>query len=91
MIMPSYETSSAFNNISIEHSDFIQNSSQKSRGDFEEYAPHKSDYALALEGSAELGYYYTTLFLGYPPQKQTFIVDTGSSMTVVPCNGKRST
>ena len=37
-----------------------------------------------------LGYYYTYLSLGTPPQKFSVIVDTGSSLTVVPCKGCRN-
>lgn len=32
-----------------------------------------------------LGYYYSYLHIGEPPQKQTVIVDTGSSLVAVPC------
>ena len=40
---------------------------------------------LSLFGSTDMGYYYTTLFVGNPPQRQTLIVDTGSSITTFPC------
>ncbi|CAI5481542.1 unnamed protein product [Closterium sp. Yama58-4] len=41
---------------------------------------------LDLRGSVlELGYYYVTLYLGWPPQRFVLIADTGSSITYVPC------
>ncbi|CAI5980721.1 unnamed protein product [Closterium sp. NIES-64] len=41
---------------------------------------------LELRGSVlELGYYYVTLYLGWPPQRFALIADTGSSITYVPC------
>lgn len=66
------------------------NALHQSHGEMEAYTPHKSDYTIAIDGSIHLGYYYATFFLGYPPQKQTFIVDTGSSITAVPCSGKKN-
>lgn len=50
-----------------------------------EYDFHESNYSVNLKGSTDLGYYYATLFVGSPPQKQTVIVDTGSSVTAIPC------
>lgn len=44
-------------------------------------------HTIKLLGSFDLGYYYTNLFVGTPPQKQTVIVDTGSSLTAFPCSG----
>jgi len=41
-----------------------------------------------LHGSSALGYYFTTLYFGTPAQKQTLIVDTGSTITTIPCTGK---
>ena len=35
--------------------------------------------------SSELNYYYANLYLGNPPKKQAYIVDTGSSVTTSPC------
>jgi len=40
---------------------------------------------MRLKGDTELGYYYVTLFFGTPLQKQTLIVDTGSTTTTIPC------
>ena len=44
-------------------------------------------HTVKLFGSFDLGYYYVSLFVGTPPQKQTVIVDTGSSLTAIPCSG----
>lgn len=44
-------------------------------------------HTVRLFGSFDLGYYYVNLFVGSPPQKQTVIVDTGSSITAFPCSG----
>lgn len=49
------------------------------------YSPHYSNHTIVLKGNSELGYYYATLFFGFPPQKETLIVDTGSGITVIPC------
>lgn len=35
--------------------------------------------------SHDLNYYYANLYLGDPPQKQAYILDTGSSITTSPC------
>ena len=35
--------------------------------------------------SSDLNYYYANLYLGNPPKKQAYIVDTGSSVTTSPC------
>ena len=35
--------------------------------------------------SSDLNYYYANLYLGNPPKKQAYIVDTGSSITTSPC------
>lgn len=35
--------------------------------------------------SDDLNYYYANLYLGNPPKKQAYIVDTGSSITTSPC------
>lgn len=44
-------------------------------------------HQMGLDGSVEFGYYYASLFVGTPPQKQTVIVDTGSDITAFPCDG----
>eukprot|EP00898_Chlorokybus_atmophyticus_P008171 jgi/Chlat1/8355/Chrsp80S07792 len=42
---------------------------------------------LDISGSVRgLGYYYATIHLGTPPQKFQVIVDTGSTITYVPCS-----
>ena len=42
---------------------------------------------VPLGGSATLGFYYVNLFIGERNQKQSLIVDTGSSLTTFPCKG----
>lgn len=37
-------------------------------------------------GSSGLNYYYAYLSIGNPPQKQSYIVDTGSQITTSPCS-----
>lgn len=48
---------------------------------------HEPAVTLRLYGSTWLGYYYITLFFGTPPQRQNLIVDTGSTITTIPCTG----
>jgi hypothetical protein len=43
-------------------------------------------HTSALYGGYNLGYYYVNVYLGTPPTKQTLIVDTGSSITTLPCS-----
>lgn len=50
-----------------------------------EYIPHESNYTVGLRGDVDIGYYYTSMFIGYPPQMETVIIDSGSSITAVPC------
>ena len=46
--------------------------------------PHTD--TMFLQGNAtSILYYFIDIYIGYPPQKQTLIVDTGSSNTGVPC------
>jgi hypothetical protein len=41
---------------------------------------------LPLHGAVkEAGYFYSSIYLGTPPKKFTVIVDTGSTMTYIPC------
>jgi len=58
-------------------------------------APESGRHARALLGSSLLplggsihgqGYYYATLHLGTPPRPFQVIIDTGSTMTYVPCS-----
>ena len=42
---------------------------------------------MALHGAVkDFGYFYSTIYLGNPPRKFSVIVDTGSTMTYVPCS-----
>lgn len=43
-------------------------------------------HSIELHGNFSLGYYYATIFLGTPAQKQSFIIDTGSTIFAIPCN-----
>jgi hypothetical protein len=44
------------------------------------------DATLPLHGAVkESGYFYSSIYLGTPPKKFTVIVDTGSTMTYIPC------
>ncbi len=43
---------------------------------------------VRLYGDSSLGYYYINLFFGSTLQKESLIVDTGSSITAIPCNSK---
>lgn len=52
----------------------------------------KGFYTIPISGSDRLKYYYTNVYVGTPPQKQSVIVDTGSDYLAFPCsnciNGK---
>ncbi|CAD8171131.1 unnamed protein product [Paramecium pentaurelia] len=39
-----------------------------------------------LYGSSDLGYYFVNIYVGNPPQRQSVIIDTGSSITAFPCD-----
>eukprot|EP00826_Nyctotherus_ovalis_P042934 TRINITY_DN4487_c0_g3_i5.p1 TRINITY_DN4487_c0_g3~~TRINITY_DN4487_c0_g3_i5.p1 ORF type:complete len:127 (-),score=7.54 TRINITY_DN4487_c0_g3_i5:401-781(-) len=44
-------------------------------------------HTYPLYGNAsELQYYYANVYIGSPPQRQSVIIDTGSSFVGVPCN-----
>ncbi|PNH07727.1 Aspartic proteinase-like protein 2, partial [Tetrabaena socialis] len=44
--------------------------------------------ALAVQGAVrEVGYFYTTLSLGTPARTFSVIIDTGSTITYIPCKG----
>ena len=46
----------------------------------------KSEETSIIHGnSTSLNYYYLAAFFGSPPQKQSLIIDTGSSLTGIPC------
>lgn len=40
---------------------------------------------ITLFGNDTLGYYYVEAFIGTPLQKKSFILDTGSHITILPC------
>jgi len=47
--------------------------------------------ALPLHGAVrDSGYFFSSISLGTPPKKFTVIVDTGSTMTYIPCSGRFS-
>lgn len=46
---------------------------------------HPIEHAVVFGNVGSLGYYYTDLWVGTPPEKQTVIVDTGSRLTAFPC------
>ncbi|CAK74096.1 unnamed protein product (macronuclear) [Paramecium tetraurelia] len=39
-----------------------------------------------IHGSSDLGYYFVNIYVGNPPQRQSVIIDTGSSITAFPCD-----
>lgn len=43
--------------------------------------------SFALYGNATLGVYYLKAYVGNPPQLKNLIFDTGSQITVFPCDG----
>ncbi|KAL5559133.1 hypothetical protein UlMin_035344 [Ulmus minor] len=50
--------------------------------------PHSSNARMRLyDDLLSNGYYTTRLFIGTPPQEFALIVDTGSTVTYVPCSG----
>ena len=46
-------------------------------------------HTIRLLGNDELKYYYSTIYVGTPPQKQSVIVDTGSDYLAFPCTRAR--
>ena len=42
---------------------------------------------MTVFGNATLGYYYLEAYVGTPEQKQALILDTGSNLTIFPCQG----
>lgn len=61
---------------------------QNSTSDAQKYY-NSSIHTVKLLGNIDIGYYYVNIFVGSPPQKQTVIVDTGSSLTAIPCSGNK--
>lgn len=55
--------------------------------DQDEEPETESAVTLRLYGNTVMGYYYVTLFFGSPLQRQNLIVDTGSTITTIPCTG----
>jgi hypothetical protein len=45
---------------------------------------------VRLYGDSTLGYYYINLFFGSNLQKASLIVDTGSTITAIPCSSNFS-
>ena len=55
-------------------------------GTSEEELQRAINATLPLHGAVkESGYFYSSIYLGTPPKKFTVIVDTGSTMTYIPC------
>ena len=48
--------------------------------------PTPNSHTMELYGNFTLGYYFANIFLGTPPQEQSFIIDTGSSVFAIPCD-----
>lgn len=44
-----------------------------------------SNQTLLYGNSSSLNYYFIDIYLGSPPMRQSLIIDTGSSITTVPC------
>lgn len=45
------------------------------------------NHYIPIFGNATLGYYYVEVYVGTPPQKKSLILDTGSHLTIFPCEG----
>ena len=41
---------------------------------------------MRIYGSDDLKYYYTNIWVGTPPQRQSVIIDTGSDYLAFPCS-----
>jgi hypothetical protein len=67
-------------------------------GEHYTFGLHKGEYAEPITrmrmletftpiygNTSSINYYYTNLYLGTPPKKQSLIIDTGSLVTAVPC------
>lgn len=46
-----------------------------------------ANHNIPLFGNTTLGYFYVEAYIGTPPQKQSLILDTGSHLTILPCDG----
>lgn len=44
-----------------------------------------SNRNITVFGNTSLGYYYIEALIGTPPQRKSLILDTGSKMTIFPC------
>lgn len=53
----------------------------------EDHVETEPAVTLRLYGNTMMGYYYVTMFFGSPLQRQNLIVDTGSTITTIPCTG----
>ena len=49
--------------------------------------PLMSNRNMTIFGNSTLGYYYLEAYVGTPPQKKSLIIDTGSHLTIFPCDG----
>ncbi|KAL4504448.1 hypothetical protein ABPG72_009894 [Tetrahymena utriculariae] len=62
-----------------------QGQKQKIKNPTDEFY-YKRIHTVQLEGSTGETVYWVNLYIGTPPQKQTAIIDTGSSLLAFPCS-----
>lgn len=48
--------------------------------------PKLPKHVIPLYGNVSLGYYYANIYVGFPAQKQSVIIDTGSGQLALPCS-----
>jgi hypothetical protein len=48
----------------------------------------KDVQTVTIYGNSSLGYYFVDLLFGAKKQRQSLIIDTGSTITCLPCNSK---
>ena len=66
---------------------FLVSASSSSSSEYDDKNNHPLQLGALYQG---FGTHYVDLWVGTPPQRQTLIVDTGSSVTAFPCDGCRS-